>query len=206
MIITAERLRELAPNLYFPTAQALAPTLDGDLPPAGINTLLRRAHFLGQACWESGHFSRFEENLNYSAVRIAEVWPRLAGRAAKLEHNPPALANAAYAGHNGNGDEASGDGWRFRGRGMFQLTGRANYRAAGAAMGLDLVGNPDQVTTPDGAVRSAIWFWNARGCDAAADQDDAEHVTRLINGPARDGLTQRRQITEQAKGIFTDEA
>lgn len=202
MIVTAERIQALAPHAYFTIAMALAQALEAEMPGYGVDTALRAAHFMGQGCWESGYFARFEEDLNYSSVRIAEVWPRLAGRAAALAYKPQALGNAAYADRDGNGDENSGDGWRYRGRGIFQLTGRANYAAAGSGLELDLTNKPDQVATPDGSVRSALWFWKMRGCNEAADQDDAEAVTRLINGPARDGLTQRRQLTEQAKAIF----
>lgn len=196
MFITAARLLLLAQHVPFTTAEALAPLLDERMPAYGIITMLGRAHFMAQACWESSQFRRFDENLTYTAERIAHVWPRLAPRAFELAGKSQALANAAYAMKNGNADEASGDGWRFHGRGMFQLTGRANYTAAGYA------GTPEAVAAPIGAVTSALWFWKVRGCNDAANNDDAEAVTRLINGPACEGLAQRRELTETAKPIF----
>lgn len=203
MFITMQRLQALAPHILLATAGAIAPLLEQEMPRWEVNTLLRRSHFMGEACWESGYFARFTENLSYThAAVIAGAWPRLAARAAELLGNPEGLANAAYALHNGNGDEASGDGWRFRGRGMFQLTGRDNYAACGHAIGRDLLAAPDWVASPEGAVISSLWFWKVNGCNELADQDDVERVCRRINGPARAGLTQRIELTQQAKGIF----
>lgn len=203
MQITASRLAMLAPMASAVTAEAIAPILDMEAPKWGVTTLLRRAHFMAQICWESGHFARLQENLNYTTpARIAAVWPRLAGRAADLTGKPLALANAAYAGRNGNGNEASGDGWRFHGRGLLQITGRANYAACGRGLGLDLIADPDVLAAPSGAVRSALWFWQAHHCNDAADMDDCEAITSIINGPARDGLTQRRELVRLAMRIF----
>jgi putative chitinase len=135
------------------------------------------------------------------SLRSGRGW---AARAPDLVGKPQALANAAYAGHLGNGDEASGDGWRFRGRGIFQLTGRANYAAAGAALRADLVANPDLLIQPRYAVDSALWFWKIRGCSDDAMRDDVEAVTRKINGSGMAGLEERRLLTERAKAIFHD--
>lgn len=200
--VTVQRLIALAPRIAAPTAESLARVLEVEMPKFGVATLLRRAHFLGQVCHESGGFTRFEENLRYRADRIGVIWPRLLTRANALAGNPEALANAAYAGKIGNGDENSGDGWRYRGRGLIQLTGRSNYAMASNGLGIDLVGNPDQVAQPRGAVLTALWFWQSRGCNEAADQDDAEAVTRIINGKAMVGLAERIQLIEKAKAIF----
>lgn len=201
--ITAERILRLTPQVRLTVAEQLAPILETEMPKWGLSTLLRRAHFMGQSAWESGHFTRFEEDLDYTRPdNITRVWPRLADRAADLAGNPEALANAAYAGKDGNGDEASGDGWRFRGRGCFGLTGRNNYSAAGRALLADLLASPDLVAQPEMAVRTALWFWKTRGCNEAADMDDAERVTLRINGTAMDALTKREELTQQAKGIF----
>ena len=202
--VTVARLVQLAPRIPMSTAQAIVPILDEEMPRFGVNSVLRRGHFLGQVCHESGDFTRFEENLRYtSPARIAAVWPRLAKRAAALAGSPQALANAAYSGRLGNGPEASGDGWRYRGRGLIQLTGRENYLLAGRGLGLDLVGDPDQVAQPRGAVLTALWFWKRRNCNDAADMDDAEAITSIINGPARLGLSHRRELAERAQRIFT---
>jgi putative chitinase len=203
MFITAERIVRLAPHVYSTTAAALAPIIDEEMPKFGVSTLLRRAPFMAQACWESEQFSRFEENLNYTHPEAitGAFGQRLAARAASLLRNPQGLANAAYAGRNGNGDEASGDGWRYRGRGIFQLTGKTNYAGAAHALGVDLIGNPEWASTPEWAVKTALWFWNKNGCNQLADMDDAEGVTRRING-GTNGLGQREQLTQAAKAIF----
>lgn len=202
-IVTPDRLVLFAPRMSRTVADELAGALETAMPQFGVDALLPRAHFLAQAAHESLGFTRFVENLNYSTPgRIAGVWARLAVRAHELAGNPEALANAAYGGRGGNGDEASGDGWRYRGRGMFQLTGRSNYTICGAALGADLENNPDLVAEPEMAALSALWFWRTRGCTAAAMKDDVEAVTRIINGPARAGLDERRALTQQAKQIF----
>lgn len=202
--ITAERILHLAPQARLSMAEALVPVLESEMPKWGATTLLRRAHFMAQACWETGYFKTFEENLDYThADAIARAWPRLAGRSSELAGHPEALANAAYAGKDGNGDEASGDGWRFRGRGCFDITGRTNYSAAGRALLADLLAEPDSVAQPEMAVRTALWFWKTRGCNEAADMDDAERVTLRINGAALNALEQREELTQEAKRIFT---
>lgn len=203
MYITAQRIGLLAPHVNVTVAAALALALEPAMPQFGLTSLLTRAHFMAQACHESAGFTRLQEDLNYThATAIAAVWARLAGRAADLVSKPEALANAAYAGHNGNGDEASGDGWAFRGRGLFQLTGRANYRRVGAALREDLEASPDLVSQPRWAALTALEFWKDAGCNTHAVLDDCDAVTRAINGPARAGLTERRDLTERAKQIF----
>lgn len=204
MIFTAERLAELWPQPASETLTAIATALETHGPASGINRPLRRAHFIAQAAHESSGFGRMVENLNYRAERIAAIWPRLASRAVGLAHNPEALGNAAYCDRMGNGDEASGDGWRYRGRGPFMLTGSSNYRAAGPALGLDLLGNPDLAANAEIGIMIALWYWRSRGCNAAADRDDVEIVTRRINGGAI-GLQEREELTERAKRIFTEQ-
>jgi putative chitinase len=204
MLVSAERIALLEPRVHADVAAAIAAELQRDLPAYGITDSLTCSHFMGQAAHETSGFQRFEENLNYiHATAIAAAWPRLAGRAADLIGKPQALANAAYGGRNGNGVEASGDGWLFRGRGMFQLTGRDNYAKAAHGLGMDLVATPDLAARPPGAVATALWFWNSRGCTGAAQADDCDAVTRLINGPGMAGADARRQLVEAAKKIFT---
>lgn len=203
MLITAARIAALAPHVHPDIADQLAGALQTAMPQFGVTDPLVCAHFMGQACWESQYFSRFEENLNYShATAIAASWPRLAGRAADLVGKPQALANAAYAYRNGNGSENSGDGWTYRGRSIFMLSGRDNYSLAGGALGLPLVGNPDLAAQPQYAALTALWFWKTNRCGVPALIDDCDGVTRKINGPARAGLSNRLALTEQAKGIF----
>lgn len=180
--------------------EALAPELDSLLAPAGIDTPMRVAHFLAQACYESSSFSRLEENLSYSAERIVQLYgkthPTVAARAFALAHNPEAFGNAIYANRFGNGDEASGDGWRFRGRGLFQLTFRDNYAALG------VMADPDCVATPAGAVKTAVAYWNARSCNAAADADNCPRVTLLING-GPNGLADRSILKHRALSLLS---
>ncbi|HEY3778785.1 MAG TPA: hypothetical protein VGL35_12075 [Rhizomicrobium sp.] len=174
--IDAALLEQVAQGGTPAIVGAAAREISRQFPCAGIDSPLRAAHFLAQASYETRNFTRLCENLDYSARRIAQVWPRLAARAAALAGNAEALANAAYANRDGNRDEASGDGWRFRGRGLFMLTGRANYAAFG------YVENLDCLAEPDGAVESAVAFWTARDINSAADEDDIERVTRLVSG------------------------
>jgi len=209
MIFTADRLAELWPQPVSDPLRTIASALETHAPAYGVNRLLRRAHFIAQVAHESSGFGRLTENLNYRAERIAAVFPKLAGRAVELEHRPEALANAAYGStpdkpRLGNGDEASGDGWKYRGRGLIQLTGKANYRDRGASLGIDLVGSPRLAAEPETACLIALGYWRSRGCNEAADLDDVEKVTRLINGGVI-GLTAREELTERAKLIFREQ-
>lgn len=202
-IVTAARMQALAPRLAAARAGDIAAVIEASRASFGVGTPLAAAHFMAESCWESGYFARLEEDLLYThAAVIAGAFPHLAKRADELVGKPEDMANAAYADKDGNGDEASGDGWRFRGRGLFGLTGRANYEAAANALSLDLATNPDLASQPRGAVLTALWFWRMRGCNAPAAADNVEGVTRLING-GTNGLLQRQQLTDQAKGIFT---
>lgn len=198
MIFTSARILRFAPRCPEDRAVLIAGTLEAKAPDYGVTTPLRRAHFMAQMAHESGGFSRLDENLNYSARRIPQVWSRLSARAEALAHNPQALANAAYANKNGNGNEGSGDGWRFKGRGIIQLTGRANYESAPIP---NLVDNPDLAAEPGNAVIIALSFWKSHACNEAADADNVELVTRLINGGTH-GLAERRALTAKAKAIF----
>src|SRR5215510_6840992 len=157
MVFTASHLVDLCPQPANGTLETIAAALEEHAESVGVNTRLRRAHFIAQVAHESGGFRRFVENLNYSAERIAQIWPRLASRAQELAHKPEALANAAYGDRIGNGPESSGDGWRYRGRGLIQLTGKDNYRAAGSALDIDLVISPQRAAEPADAVRIAFW-------------------------------------------------
>jgi putative chitinase len=146
----------------------------------------RMAMFLAQISYESQRLSRVEENLSYSAKRLMAVWPR---RFPTLESaqpyvmNPKALANKVYANRLGNGDEASGDGWLYRGRGLKQLTGSDNYHAAERALGLAITGdNAGRVALPEGAAWTACWFWHSNRCNAIADAGDYARLTKVING------------------------
>ena len=181
-------------------APGLSAALTAQLPLSEINTPRRREHFLAQCCEESTGFTKLEESLSYSAARIPEVFPKLAGRANELAHKPEALGNAAYADRYGNGDEASGDGFRYRGRGLLQHTFKANYAELAAHIGFDVVANPEALTQPDLAVKAAIYYFVSRGCCEAADAGDVEAVTRKINGGVN-GLQARIDLTQRAQDL-----
>jgi len=203
-MITVETL--IAAGIQPTPAKLFAEPLAIACEQFDISTPRRVAMFIAQAAHESVGFTRLEENLRYTdPMRLARVWPsRFTGYAdaARFVRNPQALANHVYAGRNGNGDEASGDGWKYRGRGLFQLTGRENYRAAGEALGQPFVDAPELVALPLHAARSAAWFWAARGLNDMADAGDVKAVTRAINGPALLGLEERRMAYGEALHAF----
>jgi putative chitinase len=151
-----------------------------------IGTPKRQAAFIGQCAVESANFTRLQENLNYSAQRLTQVWfsrfPNVS-MAEPYAHNPEKLANFVYAGRMGNLQD--GDGWKFHGRGLIQLTGRENYANCGSGIGVDIIDNPDLLLTPKYAALSAGWFWNKKGLNALADTQEYGTMTRRING----GLT-----------------
>ncbi|HCE08613.1 MAG TPA: glycoside hydrolase family 19 [Oxalobacteraceae bacterium] len=183
MPITAAQLR-----LIMPAAGAHADVYAGPLSAAmaqfSINTISRASMFLAHVGHESASLICVEENLNYSAEALHSTWPShfdLVASAA-YAHKPALIANRAYANRDGNGDEASGDGYKFRGRGPFQITGRANYKACGDAIGHDLISNPDLLTTPEVGALSAAWFWSSHGLNKIADVGDFRCTTQRING------------------------
>lgn len=202
-MFTEDRILRLCPRAAQPIAAEVAAALELHHLSAELTTPLRVAHFMGQIAHESGGLTHFVENLDYSAGRIRTVWPRLAKRSEELAHRPEALANAAYAFVLGNGSEESGDGFRFAGRGIIQITGRGNYSHFGAAAGIDLISDPDKAAEPETAARVALAFWRSRHCNDKADADDVEGVTRLINGASLQGLSDRIALTARAKEIFT---
>jgi putative chitinase len=155
-----------------------------------IDTPMRQASFIGQCGHECGNFRVLEENLNYRAATLLKLFPRTQRRgwgftpeeAAAYEKQPKKIANRIYANRMNNRDEASGDGYRFRGRGCIQLTGSANYHHAGKALGVDFIMEPDLVATPKYAAMTAGWFWNTHRINHFADMQDWVGMTKKING------------------------
>ena len=153
----------------------------------------RVAAWLATLAHESARFTRLVENLNYSAEGLAATWPAryadMAGQptatARRIARRQEDIANLTYAGRLGNGSAGSGDGWRYRGRGLIQITGRANYAQSGAELGLDLINKPEQLEQPYLAAMSAAEWWRRHGCNEIADTGDMAAVTRRVNG----GLT-----------------
>jgi putative chitinase len=161
-----------------------------------ISTPKRQAYFIGQCMHESGGFKQLKENLNYSAKGLMATWPSRfpdIDTAEKYERNPEKIANKVYSGRMGNTED--GDGAKYIGRGLIQLTGKENYANCGNAIGVDLVANPDLLSTPKYAALSAGWFWNRRGLNALADADDIDTITKRINGGLI-GLADRKAKVE----------
>lgn len=177
-------------------ARLYAQPLEAAAARFGITTKARVAAFLAQLHHESQAFTRTEENLYYTTPeRIRAMWPTRVPTlldASKLCRNPQALANVVYANRLGNGDKATGEGWRFRGRGLVQLTGRSNYHVASDALGADYVANPDAVAAPEGACLTAAWFWASIHGNELADASLIDTLTKRINGPAMAGADARR--------------
>ncbi|WP_247235028.1 glycoside hydrolase family 19 protein [Telluribacter sp. SYSU D00476] len=191
---------------YYPFAQEI-------FEYAEINTPERESMFWAQTGHECARFTCFVENLNYSEARLPQVWPKRF-RAIKVGErrdvpvfadgkrnpayyakNPERLANYVYANRLGNGNEASGDGWRYRGRGPKMITGKSNYAALtrdiGLGLGIDFVKAPDLVATPRFGMWAAAWFWKTNGLNKLADQKDVIRSTQIING----GLTGLKERT-----------
>lgn len=166
-------------------------------------TAARREMFLAQVLHESVMLSHLQENLHYtSGARLLAVFPHHftseIDAQAVANAGPAAVGNRVYANRMGNGNETSGDGWNYRGRGLIQLTGRDNYAAAGGALALDLIGNPDLLLDPGHAADSAGWFWDSHGCNGAADLGDFVAVTKHINGGLL-GLADRQTLLARVR-------
>lgn len=164
-----------------------------------IGTAAREANFLAQIAHESAGFARLDENLNYSPAGLLKTFAKYftADDAVVFAHDPRRIACRVYANRMGNGDEASGDGYRYRGRGLIQLTGRAMYARCGKAIGLDLEGAPEQLLEPPHAALSAAWYWQTNGCNELADDGNFTAITRKING-GLNGLEDRQAWLDKA--------
>jgi putative chitinase len=202
----------LPPDRLDPALLAVAPHLsDSDraswvailavpLHKAGITAPRCVAAFLGQCSVESAGFHSLEEDLSYSTARLCQVWPNRFASAEAAEAcalQPEILANRVYANRMGNGDEASGDGWRFRGRGLIQITGRSAYQLFARAMNMTLDKATEHAATRDGAADSAVWFWTANGLNALANTWSVDLITRKINGGMA-GAAERIRLCEAA--------
>lgn len=216
--ITAAQLAAILPK-NTKTAQ-WTPILNDTMKEFGIDLNYDRiAAFLAQIAHESGELRRLIESLKYTkAQTICDTWPdrfpTLADAAPYVstkgvnDGKDQALANRVYGDRLGNGPIASGDGWKFRGRGLIQTTGRGNYEQVGGVLGLNLVANPDLLTQPVNAARSAGYFWQSRGLNALADDfsndnDDSDFktITKLINGGTK-GLSDRRINWARARKVL----
>lgn len=162
---------------------------------------MRLSAFLAQVAHESNLLAAVEENLNYSAKSLRAVFPKYfqtEESAINFAKSPERIANKVYGGRMGNGLEASGEGYRFRGRGLIQLTGKDNYRACGEALGVDLLISPEALSMPPLAAMSAAWFWDSRKLNPLADEGDFDAITQRING-GQNGRDHRLKLWTMAK-------
>lgn len=203
-MITADKLLQYAPRIK--NAQQHADALEQARLASSVDSPRRLCAFLGQIYVETGGFLRMEENLNYTTPELLDrVFRAVNGTddaKALIAKGPQAIANRVYASRLGNGDEASGDGWRYRGSGYKQLTGRSNYKAIGQLINMDLETNPEWAREPVAAARVAVAFWDARKCSPLADAGDIEGITERVNGPAMLGLAERRDAAIKAAAIW----
>lgn len=203
-MITAEKLKKFAPRVR--DAEVHAAALEKARSTSSVTDPRCLAHFMGQVFVETGGFTAMEENLNYrDPERLDLIFSAVKGledAKALIKKGPQAIANRVYANRLGNGDEASGDGWRYRGSGYKQLTGRSNFRRIGAIVGMDLEGNPDLARDPMTAARVAFAYWDACNCSPLAALGDVEGITEKVNGPAKLGLPERRDATVRAWRIW----
>lgn len=185
MDLTPELFAKVIPCSAVTAGTWHAPLLVG-MERYGITATPRRvAAYLAQISHESQRLTRVLENLNYSAARMMTVWPRrfpTLASATPYANNPEKLANQVYANRLGNGDPLSGDGWKYRGRGPKQITGKANYRLMQQLLGLPLLDQPDLLRIPEHGAMAAAAYWDHAGCSALIDAGDFAGVTRAING------------------------
>lgn len=174
------------------------------LPDYEINTPKRIASFLAQCAHESGGFVFLKENLNYKAESLVKVWPKYFPNmdvAKSYAKQPEKIANRAYANRMGNGDEASGDGWKYCGRGLIQLTGKTNYTWFAASIGITPEEASEYLQTFEGAAQSACWFWETNNLNSFADSGDITTMTKRINGGTL-GLEDRQKQYQEALDIL----
>jgi putative chitinase len=177
------------------------------LPDYEINTPQRVAAFLAQCAHESGGFRALKENLNYKAPSLRKIFPKYfpddatANHYASLPNKQEAIANRIYANRMGNGDEASGDGFRYCGRGLIQLTGKENYTWFAASLDIPVEEASEYLQTFEGAIQSACWFWESNSLNQYADSGDILTMTKRINGGTI-GLEDRKKHYAHALHIF----
>ena len=202
VLFTKEQLYFINDNLNKKECDYYYEALQTLLIQYNIDTPLRIAHFLAQILHESGHLKYNKENLNYSTKALRSVFGKYFKtdkEAEEYARKPEKIANRVYANRMGNGDEASGDGWKYAGKGLIQLTGKANYTECGNSLGLDLVNHPDMIiTSPETCVETACWFWNKNNLNRYADKDDIITITKRING-GLNGIESRKAILASAK-------
>lgn len=202
MQITIEQIKKIAPGAPYKSAGEFVDTFNKWSDKFGITTPLRAAHFISQCVHECAELKTFEENLNYSEKGLLKVFPKYfnATTAKQYARKPEKIANRVYANRMGNGNEASGDGWKYKGRGAIGLTGRSNYLAystSGFCVG-DIMAHPEWLAKSPGCYKSAMWFWWKNGLNTIADTGDVNAVTKRVNG-GYNGLDYRKKYLTRAK-------
>lgn len=214
MAITEQQLLQILPKARQ-VAGLFAPAINRAALRWKIDSRLRLAAFIAQVGHESGQLRNLVENLSYRAERIREIglasspasrWRSLVPRATELAGSPERLANAVYGGRMGNGPESTGEGWRFRGRGLIQLTGRENYRAAAEALGLPLLDEPQLLEQAEHAAQSAAWWWANHGLNELADAGKIQDIGSIINtgrpGRVPAGAAERKAFYDLALRVL----
>lgn len=219
--MTDQEILQILPS-SSKVSRAFLSFINSSMSLCSVIGVKRAAAFISQVGHESGQLTRLVENLNYSADGLANTWPNryaesdgkggyvkvmVNGRqrnkpnplGLSLERKPEQIANNVYAGRMGN--TAPGDGWKYRGRGLIQLTGKTNYRLCGEALGLDLLGRPELLEEPEHACMAAGWFWKSNGLNELADKGDIEGITRRINGGIN-GMADRKALYERALKVL----
>jgi putative chitinase len=205
MEITVEQLKQIIPN--NPYVDHWCEALNKILPDYEIDTPQRVAAFLAQCAHESGGFTALHENLNYRAVTLRKVFPKYFPDDATAEHyasmpdKQAAIASRVYANRMGNGDEASGDGFKYCGRGLIQLTGKQNYCKFAESIDTPVEEIPEFLQTFEGAIQSACWFWESNNLNQYADNNDILTMTKRINGGTI-GLADRTNHYHHALEVF----
>ncbi|PVZ71763.1 glycoside hydrolase family 19 protein [Pelagibaculum spongiae] len=204
-LLTVEKLSQLLSHDAADLASKYFLPLEQQMQHYQINTPLRQAHFLAQLIHESGGLRYNEENLNYSSEALRSVFGKyfesdeMANACARA---PEQIANIVYANRMGNGDDESGDGWRYRGRGLIQLTGHDNYQLFADACGIDVISDPDLIAKEIPlSVATATWYWDHCQLNQLADKDDLREITRHING-GDNGLEDRQRLLDDAKNML----
>lgn len=203
--LTKEQLKKLLPK--NPYVDYWYDALSKLLPDYEINTPQRIAAFVAQCSHESGGFMILQENLNYRPATLRKIFPKyfptdeLANEYCSRPNKQEAIANRVYANRMGNGNEASGDGWRYRGRGLIQLTGHDNYAFFAGSLGIPIEEATEYMSTFEGAAQSACWFWETNNLNQWADKGDILTLTKRINGGTI-GLDDRIKHYEHALHVL----
>jgi putative chitinase len=206
-MITLEQFKEICPKAKTP--EKIVEAFNEYAPKFNINTKQQKAMFLAQCAHECAGFTVFEENLNYSQKGLRATWPSRFPNdniAFRYARQPRAIANFVYAGRYGNGSEASGDGWNYRGRGCKQLTFKDNYARFQKDTGIKVLENPDLLTQFPEALISGMWYWNqgnptGKSLNVHADKGDVKTCTKLINGGYL-GLAEREALYKKFLSVI----